>query len=106
MTYKTYEVHFTVELVARPLKYSGSEGNGALELQSVEYGYLYIPNDAEVTELKPVFEPGYFIDMSMKDEARQLYFGDTPRFVDWFDEEPNGDPGTNWVRVNVTDRNF
>lgn len=108
MTYKTYEVHFTVELDRPPTEETCASvaGNRNLELRSKEFGYLYVPIDAEVTELKPVFEPGYFIDMSLPDEERQLYFGDTPRYVDWFDEEPLQGEGANWVRVNVTDMNF
>lgn len=58
--------------------------------------------NAKVTELKPVFEPGYFVDNSMTEEYRDEH-GYGPRRVTWFDQDPED---TDWVRVNVTDRNF
>lgn len=91
MTYKTYEVTFQVDTSDGPPQPND---------------WVVIPPEVSITELKPVFEPGYFIDMSLPDEERQLYFGDTPRYVDWFDEEPLQGEGANWVRVNVTDMNF
>lgn len=93
MTYKTYEVTFTVEL-------DDIEDHGNnLKLWSAEYGHLYVPDTSTITELKPVFEPGYFIDMSLPDELR----GGAPRYIRWWDYDPND---TDWVRVIVGDRNF
>lgn len=99
----TYEVSFTVELEAPPKDYTGIlSGDHNLELISRDFGYLYVPADASVTELKPVFEPGYFVDNSMTEEFRDEH-GYGPRRVTWFDKDPED---TDWVRVNVTDRNF
>lgn len=103
----TYEVSFTVELEAPPQDYHGIlSGDHNLELISRDFGYLYIPADASVIELKPIFEPGYYIDMSCTDEEREEMYGpNTPRTVSWLDYNPSDDED-HWVRVNVTDRNF
>ncbi|SRR6266571_3671454 len=98
---KEYEVTFTVEL-DRPFEPDRgifSEDNN-LVASSSEYGALFIPDTATITELAPKFEPGYFIDMSLSDELR---VGCGPRMVKWQDNSRHLE---GWVRVDVHDRTF